>query len=147
MSYNHQYNYRKISTMNGDPKLSERTMLEPTKNTSSTYIPYNLINVFNNKLTNLSLDQGGNNRQFIVGYDGVAVGFEKGPPQANFFWVLTWHLKTRFPYAINSFINFSNKNTISSISGGFTFNILGFFWVLLGVFGLFMGSFGIFWPL
>ena len=30
-------------------------------------------------------NQGGNSRQFTVGYDGVAVGFEKGPPQAIFF--------------------------------------------------------------
>jgi len=58
--------------------------------------------------------------------------------------VLTWHLKTRFPYAINSFTNFSNKNTISSIPGGFTFNVLGFVWVLLGVFGLFRANLGFF---
>ena len=28
--------------------------------------------------------QGGNSPQFTLGYDGVAVGFEKRPPQANF---------------------------------------------------------------
>ena len=35
MSYNHQYNYRKIPTMTGDLKLSEKTMIdEPAKNTT-----------------------------------------------------------------------------------------------------------------
>ena len=29
--------------------------------------------------------QGGYIRQFIVGYDGVAVGFEKGPAAGDFF--------------------------------------------------------------
>jgi len=89
-------------------------------------------------------DMGGNNRQFTVGYAGVSVGFEKGPPQAIFFGVLTRHLKARFPYAINFFTIFSNKNTISSISGGITFNVLGIFWVLLGVFGLFRAVLGFF---
>ena len=41
------------------------------------------------------------------------------------FWVLTWHPKTRFPYTINSVTDFSNKNTVSPISGGFTFDVLG----------------------
>ena len=81
-----------------------------------------------------------------VGYDGAAKPSDskKARRRRFFFWVLTWHLKTRFPYAINSFTNFSNKNTISSISGGFTFNVCGFFWVLMGVFGLFRAIFGLF---
>jgi len=45
--------------------------------------------------------------------------------KAGFFWVLTWHPKTRFPYTTNSFTIFSKKNTISPISGVSTFNFLG----------------------
>ena len=42
------------------------------------------------------------------------------------------------------FHQFSNKNTISPISGGFTFNLLGVCWVLLGIFGFFRASLGFF---
>ena len=42
------------------------------------------------------------------------------------------------------FHQFSNKNIISSISGGVTFNVLGFFWVLFCVFGLFRAVWGFF---
>ena len=68
--------------------------------------------------------QGGFYRQFTVGFDGETVGFEKSLPRANsLFGVLICHPKTRFPYTINSFTKYSNKNTISPISGGFIFNV------------------------
>ena len=67
-----------------------------------------------------------------------------------FSWVLTWHPKTRFPSTINSFTNFSNKNSISLISGGFTIKLLGslrifeLFWGFLELFGLFGDFLGFF---
>ena len=95
----------------------------------------------------MSCQQGGNNRQFTVGYDGVAVGFEKGPPQAIFFLGADVASKNTISLGNQFFHQFFQHEYHFINFRWFHLYRFGFFWGFVGCFWAFKGSFGIFWAL